>query len=218
MNPLCRLFFLLLPLLLAGCMLTGQPSPVNILAPTVELPRTAAENQVEWSVQVQRPVADAMRDSDRLLVRRAPSRLQVYPGAAWLDSVPEMFQSLLVKTFADTESFGGVARTGGMRTRYSLATEIRHFEAVDDQGRISVDIAIQASLIHQRSARSVASRSFRHGGSVPGSDLDSILDGFEAALHGLMAEMVDWVLSEGQRADAAREEIGEESRRRWRER
>jgi cholesterol transport system auxiliary component len=218
MNRVCRLLFLALPLMLAGCMLTGQPAPVSILAPAVELPRAEHAERVEWSVQIQRPVADAMRDSDRLLVRKAPSRLQVYPGAAWLDSVPEMLQSMLVKSFADTERFSGVGRTGGMRTRYSLATEVRHFEAVDDAGRMQVDIAIQASLIHQRSARPVASRTFRQGGPVSGSGLDPILAGFESALEQLMVELVDWVLDEGQRADAAREEMSEEGRRRWRER
>lgn len=216
MKILSRALFLVLPLLLAGCMLTGQPSPINILAPAVELPRVERAEGVEWSLQIQRPVADAMRDSDRLLVRRAPSRLQVYSGAAWLDSVPEMLQSLLVKSFADTESFGGVGRSGGMRTRYSLATEVRHFEAVDEDGRIRVDIAIQANLIHQRSARPVASRTFRHGGPVSGSGVDPILAGFESALQSLMAELVEWVLAEGQSADAAREEQDDEGRRRWR--
>lgn len=216
MKPECRLLLLALPLVLSGCMLTGQPSPISILAPAVELTRSEREDPVEWSVQVQRPIADAMRDSDRLLVRRAPSRLQVYPGAAWLDSVPEMLQSMLVKSFADTESFSGVGRTGGMRTRYSLATEVRHFEAVDEDGRIAIDIAIQANLIHQRTARSVASRTFRQGGPVSGSGVDPMLEGFESALQALMAELVDWVLNEGQQADAIRDSDPEETRRRWR--
>lgn len=217
-SNLKKALLLLLPSLLAGCMLTGQTSPISILAPAVELDSVAREEAVDWSVQVQRPVADQMRDSDRLLVRRTPSRLQVYPGAAWLDSVPEMLQSMLVKSFSDAESFGGVGRSGGLRTRYSLATEIRHFEAVDADGRMSVDIAIQASLIHQRSARQVASRSFRYGGDVSGPGVDPIVEGFESALAELMSDMLHWVLAAGLQADADRALQDDAPRRRWRER
>jgi cholesterol transport system auxiliary component len=213
-----NLMLLLLPVLLSACMLTGQTSPISILAPVVELERSADDRTADWSVQVQRPIADQMRDSDRLLVRRTPSRLQVYPGAAWLDSVPEMLQSMMIKSFSDAGIFDGVGRTGGMRTRYSLAMEIRHFEVVDDAGRLSVDIALQASLIHQRSARPVASRSFRHGGAIAGQGVDPIVQGFESALSGLIGELVDWVLDEGLRADAERADQDEDPRRRWRER
>jgi cholesterol transport system auxiliary component len=207
---------LLLPMLLASCMLTGQTSPISILAPNVEPLQPEAEGSVEWSVQVQRPIADQMRDSDRLLVRLTPSRLQVYPGAAWLDSVPEMLQTMMIKQFADSERFGGVGRSGGMRTRYSLATEIRHFELVDQPGRLSVDIELQASLIHQRSARAVASRSFRHERSLAGTGVDPIVQAFELALGDLLAELQGWVLAEGQLADAERALQDEEPRRRWR--
>lgn len=213
-----KVMLLLLPVLLSACMLTGQTSPVSVLAPVVELPAGSPDEAVDWSLQVQRPIADQMRDSDRLLVRLTPSRLQVYPGAAWLDSVPEMLQSMIIRTFSDTERFSGVGRTGNMRTRYSLATEVRHFEAVDADGRMSVDIAIQASLVHQRSARQVASRSFRHGGAVSGTSLDAIVEGFETAMAELLAELLDWVLEEGLRADAERAEQGDETRRSWRQR
>lgn len=218
MKRLSYLLVVLLPAVLAGCLLTGQPTAISILAPAIEMTPGERTDSVDWSVQIQRPVADAMRDSDRLLVRRAPSRLQVYPGAAWIDSMPEMLQSMLVKSFADTDRFAGVGRSGGMRTRYSLASEVRHFEAVDDGGQVAVDIVIQASLIHQRSARPVATRTFRQGGPVAGTGLDPLVIGFEEALDALMHELVDWVIAEGESADAELAGRGDEERRRWRDR
>ncbi|MCH8476889.1 MAG: ABC-type transport auxiliary lipoprotein family protein, partial [Wenzhouxiangella sp.] len=121
---LLALFLLTMPLLTA-CALVRNPAPLSILAPAVDVQPRSDQERVDWSLQIQRPMADAMRDSDRVLVRRSASRLQVYAGAAWLDSVPEMLQSKLVRVFADSGAFTGVSRAGGMRTRYSLASEIR---------------------------------------------------------------------------------------------
>lgn len=218
MKRLALLMVVLLPLALSACMLTGQPSPMSILAPSVELSASERADRVDWSVQIQRPMADAMRDSDRLLVRRAASRLQVYPGAAWFDSVPEMLQSMLVKAFSDSEGFAGVSRSGGIRTRYSVATEIRNFEAVDLDGQVAVEIVLQASLIHQRSARPIAGRTFRHGGPVANTGLDPIVSGFEDALAELMHDMIDWVMEQGELAEAEWAERGEDRTRRWRDR
>ncbi|MGY6587859.1 MAG: ABC-type transport auxiliary lipoprotein family protein [Wenzhouxiangella sp.] len=201
------LALLLLPMLLAGCLLGGQGSTISLLAPTLSLNHDLQAESVDWSVQVQRPVADAMRDSDRLLVRRTASRLQVYPTAVWLDSVPDMLQALLVQSLSDSERFDGVARTGGIRTRYSLAIEVRHFEVVDDDGQMAIDIVLGANLVHQRSARSVANRTFRAGGPIPSNNLDDIVRGFEQALEGMVPEMIDWVQASGIEAEA-----------RWRER
>lgn len=201
------LVLMLLPLILAGCLLGGQGSSISLLAPTLSLTHDSDAEPVDWSVQVQRPVADAMRDSDRLLVRRSASRLQVYTTAVWLDSVPDMLQSLLVQSLSDSERFDGVARTGGIRTRYSLALEVRHFEAVDEDGQMSIDIVLGANLVHQRSARSVANRTFRAGGPIPSNNLDDIVHGFEQALEAVVPELIDWVQSSGVEAEA-----------RWRER
>lgn len=201
------LILLALPLMLTGCLLGSQGAPISLLAPTLSLSHDDSAERVDWSVQVQRPVADAMRDSDRLLVRRAASRLQVYPAAVWLDNVPDLLQSLLVQSLSDSERFDGVARTGGIRTRYSLALEVRHFEAVDQDGRMAIDIVLGANLVHQRSARSVANRTFRAGGPISSNSLDDIVQGFEQALESVIPEIIDWVQVSGIEAEA-----------RWRER
>ncbi len=198
--------FLLLPLL-GGCMLGRSSAPLSILAPELHTEARPANQRVPWSLQVQRPVTDAMRDSDRVLVRLSQSRLQTYAGAAWLDSAPEMLQALMIRSFSDAGTFDGVSRAGGMRTRYSLASELRHFEAVDDgSGTLTVEITLQANLIHQRSARAVASRSFVQRQRIEGSGLDNLVAGFEKSLHGLMTELTDWVLTESASAEERFEE------------
>ncbi len=219
--PVSRLLMVVLgTFVLTGCMLARQNQSTSIVAPSVEVPDTSTLEPVDWAIQIQRPIADQMRDSDRVLVRRTPSRLQVYGGAAWLDNVPEMLQSMTIKAFGDTEKFGGVGRAGGMRTRYNLAMEIRRFEAVDDdRPDLRVELVIQASLIHQRTSSAVASRTFRHDAVSSGKSLDPLIEAFERALNELMTELVGWVLEEGERADARRDaEPDGEGQRRWRDR
>jgi cholesterol transport system auxiliary component len=209
----------LVAMLLPACMLTGQQAPISIMAPNVDVLPDDHWPVVEWSLQVQRPIADQMRDSDRVLVRRTPSRLQVYSQAAWLDSVPEMLQSVMIKGFADAGVFGGVGRAGGIRTRYSLTTEIRNFEAVDDGGPdLRVEVVLQAGLIHQRSARPVAGQIFRHSGQARGKGVDALIEAYELVLQELLVELTEWVLEEGLAFDSMVEELGEQSRRPWRQR
>jgi cholesterol transport system auxiliary component len=220
-NSACIRFLVvvLLALLLSGCMLTRQPAPLSIVAPDVKVQPDQDWPSVDWSIQVQRPIADQMRDSDRILVRRTPSRLQVYPGAAWLDSVPEMLQAMMIRALSDSERFTGVGRAGGMRSRYSLITEVRHFEAIDDGGmNLEVELVIQAGLIHQRSSRVVATKTFRQQQLSTGKQFDPMVTAYEQALSGLMVELVGWVLDEGVRAQSEWEAIEEDRSGHWRER
>jgi len=184
-------------LLLSACALGGSQPALTILAPQVELSSPSFDRSpVEWTVQVQRPVADQMRDSDRVLVRRKGSRLEVYPGVAWLDSVPELLQAAMVRTFADSGAFAGVGRAGGLRTRFGLSTEIRHFELVDEGGGLTALIVVQATLVEQRTARPVAQRVFRREVPAASAAIDDLVQAFEQGLSELLQGQVSWVLDE----------------------
>ncbi|AKS42863.1 ABC-type transport auxiliary lipoprotein family protein [Wenzhouxiangella marina] len=203
MNALRRLriraiVLALATLLLGACSLLGRPEPLVILAPRAPMMTLDAGLAVDWSIQIQRPMADQMRDSDRVLVRRAPARLQVYPGVAWLDSVPEMLQSMMIQAFADSHGFASVSRAGAVRTRFGLNTELRSFELVDDAEGRRVELALQASLVHQRTGRVVSSRSFTVRSQVLSGDLDAVVLAFESALAELLPQLVQWARDAGQ--------------------
>lgn len=193
-------FMLVTATLLSGCMLTGQVSPVSMIAPDIETAVDPDWPRVEWSLQVQRPEADRMRDSDRLMVRVSGSRLQSFPESAWLDNMPDMVQSLMIRHFEDSRRFGGVGRAG-MRGRFSLASEIRHFEAVDDgQDGLGVHLSVHVNLLHPASGRIVASHTFSQRVRAPGTTLDPLIAAFEQAMGALLADLTGWVLAEGERA------------------
>lgn len=188
---------LLAALFLSACALSGSQTSLTVLAPQIDLPASPDWSPVGWTLQIQRPVADQMRDSDRVLVRRGGSRLQVYPETAWLDTVPELLQAAMVQTLTDADVFAGVGRAGGLRTRYGLATEVRQFELVDKEGDLRAVIVLQATLLEQRSARPMAQRVFRQEAPAGGSDLDSLVGAFEQGLSELLQRLIPWVLDEG---------------------
>ncbi len=166
---------------------------------------TVDENwpEVDWSLLVQRPFADQMRNSDRILVRVSRSRLQPWPESAWLDSMPDMVHSLLIQSLEDSGRFAGVGRAGGMRSQFGLVSEIRRFEIVDEgRGGLSVALALQANLIHQASGRVMATQSFEHDEAVSGTSLDEIIYAFEQAMGDLFGELAGWLLASGQTASA----------------
>lgn len=191
---------------MAACALTRPASPISILAPHIHVETNPDWPEVEWPLQIQRPTADQMRDSDRLLVRRSASRLQVYGGVAWLDQMPDMLQSIMIRAFGDAERFEGVGRAGDFRARYLLATEVRHFEAVDDGGPdLRIDLVVRANLIHHRTARTVAAQTFHHQATSDGRDLDPLVDAFETAMAELVSDLIGWTLEQGEAAGARME-------------
>jgi cholesterol transport system auxiliary component len=203
-DGLFRSFLVLLVCIaLAGCAVGRSSTPVTLIAPQPEVAVGPAWPAVDAVLQIQRPVADRTRDSDRILVRGSGSRLQVYPASAWIDAAPDMVQTLLVQALVDSGRLGGVTRTGGEQ-QLRLGTEIRRFEAADAGGAgLAVELEIHASLVDARSARILAARTFRQETAAGGTTLDPLVAAFEAALAELVTDIVGWVLVEAATADLA---------------
>ncbi len=207
--PIKPLLALLAGLLLAtACALGGRGDPVSIMSPDIPLAENDAWPQVDWTLQVRRPAADQTRDSPRILVRVPPSRLQPWPAAAWLDTAPEMLQSIMIQALEDSGRINGISRPGTARARYSLTSELRRFEAVDSgDGDLQIELVVNVNLIHQRSSRTLAGQRFEHRARAEGSDLEAVMRAFESALAEFTPALVTWTLEEGEKAEARREEF-----------
>lgn len=197
-NELSRAIAILLACLaLAACAIGRAPTPITLIAPQPVVADDPGWPATEIVLQVQRPLADRTRDSDRVLVRGDGSRMQVYPASAWIDNAPDLLQTLLIQALVDSGRLAGVTRSAGLREQYQLRSELRRFEAVEADGRqMRVEIEIHASLVEARSARIVASRSFHQENAVDGTALDPLVIAFEGALGGLLSDMLGWTLGE----------------------
>ena len=188
---------------IAGCGILPKQETLALYRPEPTIAVDAAWPQANWQLQIARPYADDMHDSARILVRPHPGELQVYKGAAWTQPAPELVQDTLLRAFADSGRFAGIARRGdGVGAKYQLLLDLRRFESDYGGGTTtSARIELGARLVHNADNRVVASRVFDVNASAEGTDIIQVNRAFERALGDATAQLIGWTLEEG-RADA----------------
>ncbi len=182
---------------LSGCVSIGEKAELTVYAPEIDFTAKDEWPRIDRTLAVGEPNASTMLDSNRIAVRPQPSTLQVYGGAIWADSAPDLVQAALVGAFAQGEHFRAVVRpTDGVGTDLLLRLDLRHFEAAyaDEADVPTVVVELHATLVDQRAQRVVGSRRFRAEQAAADEKLPEVVPAFEAALGGIAAEMMPWVL------------------------
>lgn len=192
--------------LLTSCSILPEREPTKIYEPTrIEQAAHAEWPQVSWSLLVSRPMAGQLHESDRITVRPAPGSVQVYKGASWSDSVPNLLQSALLGGFEDSQKILSVSRPGGgVHGEYRLQTELRAFESVYVQaGQPQAVIEVYAKLIHSSDGQVVAARRFKESEPSGSEEVGAVVDAFSRSLDRLSGQIVGWTLSNGNQHQAA---------------
>jgi cholesterol transport system auxiliary component len=189
---------------LAGCNILPKQASLALYRPEPTIAADAAWPQATWQLQIARPYADTAHDSARILVRPQPGELQVYKGAAWTQPAPDLVLDTLLRAFADSGRFAGVARRGeGVSAQYELLLDLRRFESDYDGGTTPrARIALGARLVHNADNRVVASRVFEIDTPTDGTGVAQINRAFERGLGDATTQLLGWTLAEGQRDSA----------------
>ncbi len=119
---------------------------------------------VPWSLTVIRPSSTAFLDSNRIAVRPEPNVLQVYKGANWSDSLPDLVQAGVVQAFENSGKIKSVSRqNSGVPAEVALLLDIRQFESIYADGvKIpSAVIQIHAKVLEYPSNRVIAAKNLR---------------------------------------------------------
>lgn len=205
-RPFAALMTLALAGLLNGCALIPERMPVTLLEPQPAAPETGSRSPAAWALQITRPTADQLRDSRQVLVRRGDSTLQVFARARWIDNVPELFRTLVVRYLADGDWIADVHATGVPSDRM-LAMDVRHFEVVDESSSAPrVEVSISARLLDGRSGELIEARAFKARAELDRVDSAQIAGGFERALDRILPELADWLAAAG----PSRPDVGSE--------
>ncbi len=202
---------LLAGLSLTGCSIVGgAKDPPTVFAPEAKGEADPAWPSVAWQLGTSRPSAARMLDSSRIAVSPVPGELQVYKGAAWARTPPEMLEDGVLRTLEDSGRIPAVARQGsGIATEYRLLMDIRHFEASYNEAgnagaRVpSAVVEVSAKLLHAQDPVVVGSRVFRHAQPASGTDVALVADAFAQALAATSGEIAGWVLATGQAHETA---------------
>ena len=186
---------------LAGCSsLLGPKETPSIFAPELATTADAAWPSATWALGTVRPTAARILDGSRIAVSPVPGELQVYKGAMWARTPPEMLEETVLRMLEDSGKIPSVARQGsGIGAEYRLVMDIRHFESRYDAGGSTpaAVIEVNAKLLHVPDQSVAGSRTFRQSQPAGGSDVALVADAFGQALGTLSREVAGWTLATG---------------------
>ncbi len=179
--------------MVGGCSaLVGGAAPATF---DLEAPVTGNVRSVR-SIQLTINTPNAIKtiDTDEILVKGKNGRVAYYPGVAWGDRLPRLFQARLVETLANSGAFRAVLtnqdRVTGDR---SLSIEIRDFEVETSPSGYEAVIDIYAKLVDERNSAVITTKRFQARKSAAGEDPAAGIHALNDAFQEVALEIVSWV-------------------------
>ncbi len=173
-----------------------QPPPrLFVLSPkstfSADLPK------VNWQLTVEAPIAEAGLNTARIALRRSPVSLEYFERANWIDTAPIMVQTLIVESFENSNRIVAVARQSvSLRADYSLLSDLREFQAeYDGQSTPLVRVRLSAKLVKMPQRTIIATLTAEHTARAKGTDFESVVWAFDAALGKSIKRIVEWALT-----------------------
>ena len=199
--PLRFLLTLIVALPLAGCIsLIKEPNPIAVYALRPEAVDAANLPTVSWSLTVIRPNSLAYLDSNRIAVRPEPNVLQVYKGANWSESLPDLVQANLVQALENSGRIKSVSRqNSGVPAEVAMLVDIRQFESVYAPGAKIPDAVIQmhVKVLEYPSNRVIAVQTFNASVPSASKEIPDVVLALERGLNTITAEIVAYTLANG---------------------
>lgn len=172
----------------------NDPPSLYVLTPKT----TFADNlpKVDWQLTIPLPIADAALNTARITLRQNPISLEYYARANWVDTAPQMIQTLLVESFENSGKIVGVGRQSvTLRADYSLLTDLREFQAeYIGSGPPRVRVRLNAKLVKMPQRTILATETFEYLEPAASSDLEAVVSAFDVALGKTLKRIVEWSL------------------------
>lgn len=181
----------------AGNLLPGagnDPPDLYVLTPKNTFPDDLPT--VNWQLAIPLPVADAALNTARITLRQNPISLEYYARANWIDTAPQMIQTLLVESFENSGKIVGVGRQSvTLRADYSLLTDLREFQAEYlGAGPPRVRVRLNAKMVKMPQRTILATETFEFLEPAASSDLQAVVSAFNVALGKTLKRVVEWSL------------------------
>ena len=137
------------------------------------------------------PVALAVYDSDRIVIKSANQSLAYLPGAQWADRLPRLVQTRLIQSFENANRFKSVGRPGDQITASMVLNwEIRSFE-IEEQSRQAV-IELAVKTVAQGSGRIERAQLFKSAVPVSSIDASGATGALDEGLKTVLLQIVAW--------------------------
>jgi ABC-type uncharacterized transport system auxiliary subunit len=173
---------------------SGEVRDVYDLQP-VTLP--AQDSRTSQRLMILMPTAPAAISTDRILIRQDPIAVTYLPDANWSDSVPQMLQSVLIRTLASDGRLGFVGAQGsGPIPNTVLLTRIDTFEvAALADARFDVHISFELTVLRDRDQMVLGTRRVAGSQIIAVDRADTIARSFQQLLNDLLPQAAAWVLA-----------------------
>jgi cholesterol transport system auxiliary component len=177
---------------LGGCasLLGGgkPPATYDLTAPS-NLPKSSGGR---GNLIVAEPVAVAVIDGQRIVVKPSAGEVTYLPDAQWSDRLPKLVQARMIETFENANRLRSVGRPGDrLSVDYQLISELRAFEIDAATGQATVEFT--AKIVNDKTGKIVAGEVFTArrpvGGALNGSAASLALNG---ALGETLTALVVW--------------------------
>jgi cholesterol transport system auxiliary component len=187
--------------LLTGCSalsaLNGAATPLAAYDLTAPASPTVARNTSARHFVVEVPTTPGALNTNRILIRPTPLQAAYLPDAKWAEDVPVMMQTLLVRSFEDTNAFRYVGRRPlGASGDYALVTELTDFqaEAAPDGKAANIRIRLTARMVREEDAAILATKTFTSSAAVASTETLALVEGFNSANQSLLQDVTKWAL------------------------
>jgi len=195
-----RAFLLSSAAALSGCSalsaLSGATAELDVYELRAPAGGPVAARPLDRHLIVEVPTTAGALDTDRIMIRPNALQAQYLPDARWGEPVPVMVQTLMLRSFENTQGLRYVGRRPvGPGGDYALITEISDFQAEVAGEGASIRLRLTARLVREADARIVASRTFSPGAEAAGTDTIVVVEAFDRAVAGLMRDVTGWVMA-----------------------
>lgn len=187
-------------------LLPGQGPPPKLFDLTPKSTFDEDLPQSDWQLLVETPIAAAGINTSRIAVKRSPTTLNYFAGAAWSDRAPMLVQTLMIESFENTSKITSVGReTVGLRSDYLLKLELREFQTEyyeDEKAPPEIDVRINVKLVQMPERIILASETYGFKIRAESNTLEDIVLAFDEALGKVLKRVVGWTLRKAAEVEA----------------
>ena len=147
-------------------------------------------------ILLERPVAPRALVANKIALSYPDGRIAYAAHSNWISPVPGLVQDLVMDAYAaQAPDIAAVRASDGVRSRWALRLDIRHFDAYFDQGENSaplVRVMMRARIVDQRHRRLISSRTVEADVRASSRNVTSIVEAFDQASQAVTVDLVNW--------------------------
>ena len=184
--------------LLGACSILPKGEELTVYQLPVTGAAPARGVEVDWALQINKPLASPLLDSTRIAVLPDGDRISAYQGVRWDDRGTLLLRDRLIDAFRADGRVGAVSSDDSrLATDLVLAGDLRAFQGEYRAGRVAVHILLEARLVQSGTRRMLASQRFEVRKAAGGTAPAQVVTAFGLAADRLAVQVLDWTLAQG---------------------